>query len=458
MKRVLLMAVVIAACSSSSSDAPLVVDDGCQALLAGTTHDDSSPGFCTAPYPSDFYRAPDGHIALTGAAELQQASGARSDAHLAFPSDGFSTLSTIVASLPGDVAHDGLATALDDASVSLAPASASVLLEASTGTRVPHYVDVYDRVQDGQRRPIVIRPLAPLKPKTRYVVALAGVKVEGGALASPAEGFRRLRDRAGDPALGAWARFESDVFAPLVTAGVPRESLQLAWDFTTGSAELPSRDMLHVRDLTQAWLAANVPVVTIASASAASDRLATIVKGSVTGPLFLDSADPGAHLVRGGDGAVTQNGTTSFDFEATIPSSLLAKPTPGRVIAYGHGFFGGIDELEGDGARTIADALGAMLISTRWWGMSHADFGVVANALAKDPDHILVFTDSVHQAMANWLVLIAAIRGPLGKAPELHRAGGGDLVYDPTFVAYFGASQGHILGGTLAALADFDRV
>ncbi len=459
MKRVLAIACVLAACSSKSSgDSPLVVDDGCQALLAGTTHDDASPGFCDAPYPSDFFRTADGHVAFRGAAQLEQASGKRTDVHVGFPSDGFSTLSTIVASLPGDVVHDGLATALDEATVSTSPASASVILEADTGVRVPHYADVYTNVADGQRRPIVLRPMLPLKPKTRYVVAFAGVKVDGGALAPSAEGFRRLRDKAADPALGAYARFENDVFAPLEKAGVTRASLQLAWDFTTGTTERATSDMTHVREMTLAWLASNTPMVTIASAADASDRLAKIVKGSVTGPMFLDSPSPGSHLVRGGDGAVAQNGTTTFDFEATIPSSLLAKPAPGRVLAYGHGFFGDVDELEGGGARTIADALGAMLISTRWWGMSHQDFGGVASSLTQDPDHVLAFTEEVHQAMANWLVLIAAIRGPLTKAPELHRPGGGDLVYDPSFLGYFGASQGHILGGTLTALADFDRV
>jgi hypothetical protein len=68
--------------------------------------------------------------------------------------------------------------------------------------------------------------------------------------------------------------------------------------------------------------------------------------------------------------------------------------------------------------------------------------------------------------MANWLVLMSAIRGPLTKQPELMRpnegagvvvgpsgaSNAGQLVYDPSFVAYFGASMGHILGGTLAAL------
>jgi hypothetical protein len=462
MKRIVVIfaLAVSSGCLSSSTDAqpaPLVVDDGCQPLLASDAHDDSSPGFCLAPYPSDFYHTGD-HIELHGNAAPLQANGKRSDPHLVFHAQGFSPVSTIVASLPGDVVHDGLASPLDDPGMSTSPQSPSILLDTVTGERVPHYVDVYDNVPDGARRPIVIRPITQLAPLRRYVVALAGMHVDGGAIAPPAEGFRRLRDSIADPALAPLARYENDVFAPLAKAGVARASLQLAWDFTTGTPDEPTRDMFAVREATLKWLETNAPTVTIASAADATDRLAKIIKGSVTAPLYLDSAAPGGHLSRDASGAIVQNGNTTFDFEATIPTSLATATTPGRIVCYGHGFFGDVDELEGNGARTIADKLGAILISTRWWGMSHVDFGVVANNLTQAPEHVTDFNEPVHQAMANWLVLVAAIKGPLAKAPELHRANG-DPLYDPTFISYFGASQGHILGGTLTTLVpDFTRV
>ncbi len=80
------------------------------------------------------------------------------------------------------------------------------------------------------------------------------------------EGFRRLRDNRshGDPALEPLqARFDRDVFPVLKTAGVVRSELQLAWDFTTGSDESISSDMLWVRALTQTWLTTHVPAVAI---------------------------------------------------------------------------------------------------------------------------------------------------------------------------------------------------
>jgi hypothetical protein len=67
------------------------------------------------------------------------------------------------------------------------------------------------------------------------------------------------------------------------------------------------------------------------------------------------------------------------------------------------------------------------------------------------------FAERVHQAMANWIVATSAMKTTVTALPEMRR--GAQPIYDPTFIGYFGASQGHILGGTLAALSpDFPRV
>jgi hypothetical protein len=60
--------------------------------------------------------------------------------------------------------------------------------------------------------------------------------------------------------------------------------------------------------------------------------------------------------------------------------------------------------------------------------------------------------------MVNWIVTVAAIRGPAASFAAFRRADGG-AAYDAAFTGYFGASLGHILGGTLAGLeTTFARV
>ncbi len=463
-----------------AAKAPLAIDDGCQPLLARTTVDEASRGTCLLPYPSDFYRDTSGaapRIALRGAAKPQRAAGGNADLHEVVAMDGFSLIPTIVATLPSSVMRDGLPGILDEPMQSASAASPTVILDPDTGAFVPHYTDKIDRGVDAEHEPIVLRAFSPLAPKKRYVVALKGVRLagpEGAAsdpskLAPPPEGFRRLRDRdvSRDPALAAMTdRFERDVFGPLERAGIARKDLQLAWDFTTGSEEQPREAMLEVRDLTLAWLSTNTPVVAVTETKPGTDRIWKTVTGTITGPLFLDQPGPEGRLFRGSDGHVAQNGTATFPFTVNVPESVRDRFEPGRALAFGHGFFGSQAELEGNGARTIADKLAAVEIGIDWWGMSKEDVGRVSSTLGDDPAHGADFTERVHQAMANWLVTMAAIKGPMTKLPELLRpsdgpgvvagpGGGtnaGQLVYEASFVGYFGASMGHILGGTLVGL------
>lgn len=470
------LAALAPACSSSSSsdeppvDAPLAVPDGCQPLLVDPG-DAPSTGPCLAPYPSDFHRVADARsptgfrLGLRGAARPKKPSGEDADIHDVVAADGASLVPTIVCGLAGDIVHDGLPGVLDDPSKSANASSGTILIEADSGTFIPHYTDVVDR-KDGTHTPIALRTFSPLKPRTRYVVAIAGARLapEAGSteapLAPPPEGFRRLRDgtTANDPALAALApRFDAEVFSALTRAGVALEHLQLAWDFTTGSVEQPLADMLRVRELTLAWIAANDPQLRVTATRDGTGNLAKVVTVEMNAPLFLDKRDPGSRLVHGADGKVVQNGTTPFNVTIVVPNVVRDRTEPGRALAFGHGFFGDTGELEGEGARAIAEKLGAVLFGTDWWGMSKDDFRIVSDSLSTRPEHVADFAERTHQAMANWLVTVAAIRGPLTKLPELRRTTQEPL-WDPSFVGYFGASQGHILGGTLAALADFPRV
>src|SRR5690606_12088930 len=132
---------------------------------------------------SDAFRVPapstaTGHrIVLPPAAQPRAVSDGRvADPHEVYPIDGFSTVATIVASLPSAVVGDGLPNILDEPSASAVPESRTLLLDVGRGALVPHYVDAYERGLSEEHRPIVLRAFAPLRPRARYVVALAGVR------------------------------------------------------------------------------------------------------------------------------------------------------------------------------------------------------------------------------------------------------------------------------------------
>src|SRR5690606_32904860 len=86
-----------------------------------------------------------------------------------------------------------------------------------------------------------------------------------------------------------------------------------------------------------------------------------------------------------------------------------------------------------------------------WQGMSVDDIGVTVSTMGADIKNAPTFSDRVPQAMVNWLVMSAAIAGPLKEDPAFQREGGA-LVYDDSQLSFIGISQGHILGGVLSAL------
>lgn len=475
---------ILTACSSEDGGdttpgkpvmASLGLAAGCQPLLAG---DD-----CFLPYPSDFHLTEDSSLpsgkryAPQGAAVLISDKGANADVSTWMPSDGASRNPTILTLLGSPVSMDGLVGILDPYERSTTLDSPTLLIEAETGELIPHFVDVDIRDDRPERQSLVFTPLTGLKEKTRYIVAVRRVKGPDGQFAKTPEGFRRLRDQENDPDLAPLlARYEQQIFSPLNKLTVDRSELQLAWDFTTGSDELTRRDMLHLRELTLDWLKTHSPEVTVDDVTEKNEdpQVWRTIRGKVKVPLFLESDQPGAALHRDGEGHVAQNGEAQIEYIARIPTSVRDHFGPARPLAFGHGFFGSRDEVIGGACAQMAQDLQMVFLSINWWGMSGDDLGKVASDLVNQPNKTAAFTDRLHQAMANWTVVTAAMRTTLAEQPAFHRPEEGQpgvskdpqgnsnakaALLDTSRVYFLGISQGHILGGTLAAFdPDLDRI
>lgn len=465
-------ALLAAGCASdvaptARGPATLEIPPGCDPLLGGEV--------CYLPFPSDHARKPDdasptgARVVVPEGARLVSSAGRSGDVHPALHLDGFSTLTPIVATLPGALSPRGLPEVNSDGALSVTVASPTLLLDVAAGALVPHYADVTgapgDEAELGMKRPLSLRAFGKLKPRTRYVVALRAVTTDAGDRAAPAEGFRRLRDKSADePALvGLRDRFERDVFAPLEKLGVVRSELQLAWDFTTGSEDAPLTDMLRVRELTLAWLKENTPKVELTRVEPRSGPSWRVVFGTIEVPAFVDSDQPGARLVRDASGAVMVRGVMKIPFSAHVPASLKATCAPGRSLAYGHGFFGTQEEMTSAPATTTSNTLAAVTFGVDWLGLSKPDLGWLANTLSAEPARVVEIADRLHQAMANWMVVTESVRRALFAAPELRRPESGEgscvaegkagaLLYEPSRIDYYGPSLGAILGGVLATL------
>jgi hypothetical protein len=443
-------------CACGPAAPPLALPEGCQPLLGGAD--------CLLPYPSDYFRVADAaqpsgaKLALTDAAKQKTKQGVVVDTTASLPIDGPSRSPTLITLLGSPVSPDGFVRLEQGGTPSLsADTSHTLLLEADTGAPVAHFVDLDPRATDPGRQALVLHPFVRLKAQTRYVALVHGATTPDGAPATPPEGFRRLRDRLsrGDPQLEPLqAHFDAAIFPVAEAAGVPRAEVQLAWDFTTGSDEWATRDLLAVREQTMAWLSANTPVVTVdevVDAPADKPEIFRVVRGHVTGPRFVDSPNPGAKLTRDAQGHVVQTGTVDFPFSAVLPVSVRDASGASGVFVFGHGFFGNLGEIEDSAVRGLAQEAGRTAIGTEWWGMHVSDIAKVGDALTSRPGQAMQFVERVHQAMANFMVLSAAVK-PMRALPAFQRAGGEALLAGDVADGFIGISQGHVLGGTFAAV------
>lgn len=442
---------------------PLDIPAGCNPLAS--EHD------CLLPYPSDFFLVSDPampsgkRVQLTEAARPRTRKGEPFDFLQTHAADGFSQHQPIVAYFSRGVSTDGVVFHTDDAQRSLKPDSKVLLIEAASGQPVPVWAELDLNSTEPAEQALIIRPFVRLSNGKRYIVVLQGLSEatregKAGPLLTAPAGFGRIRDRraGSDPTLGPIARrYESDVFPVLERLGVDRSKLQLVWDFTTGSEEMNTRDLLALRADLLPKLQAKPPTVTITSlleyTKMVNENIWLRIEGTIRVPLYLKSTELGAPLHRDASGKVAQNGEAEVPFTLQIPHS--ANPAdaafePARILQYGHGFFGLREEINYGYMRGYSNEQRYITVAVDWWGMSEPDLNQVFGDALSKPGTAFDFVDRLHQAMANMIALSYAVKGSFTQLPELMRFG--KLLYDPAKLYYYGISQGAIFGVTMLSM------
>ncbi|MCA9641038.1 MAG: hypothetical protein KC492_10100, partial [Myxococcales bacterium] len=250
-------------------DAPPLLGQDCDPL---STH-------CGFPFPSNVYlvddpdgKTPSGKVVAFGKTTLPRfAFGPSIHPALFAHLDGFSPGQGPMTYFP-QVADDGFPTpeSIDD---SLKADSRTILIEADTGRHIPHWVDIdYSTNLDGKdglddERTFMLRPAEHLKHGTRYIVAMRGLKNYDGALIEPSEAFKSLRDGSDSNEYSVNQRRElyADIFSKLDAAGVAKDDLQIAWDYTTATRENTTARLIEMRDLALAAVGDDGPTYSVKS-------------------------------------------------------------------------------------------------------------------------------------------------------------------------------------------------
>jgi len=368
-----------------------------------------------------------------------------------------------------------------------------VLVNAATGEHHLMFAEIDANATSDANRAVIVHPSVNLAEGTRYIVALRRMKDASGTLIAPTADFLAYRDGTptGDSLKEARRPHMEAIFTTLAAAGIDRDDLYLAWDFTVASERSLSERLLFVRDDGFSRLGSNAPTFTVAnvlehpctagsppygacstdadcvgggsgscntSADGVDTRIFRRVVGTYDVERYVDSTTPPARFVLDVDGLPTHQATPQpASFVCNIPRMALpsaAGPAvPARASIYGHGLLGSNTEVSSGNVEDMANEHNFVFCATKWIGMSNEDVGNAITILG----NLTLFpslTDRLQQAMLDQLFLARLLIHPSGfVANTAFQDSGGNPVLDTSDVFFDGNSQGGIFGGTVMAIA-----
>jgi hypothetical protein len=417
--------------------------------------DPLDPAHCLLPWPNDHFRK-HGRLALRDAMMPRNAAGNPVRAADYNRSDGFSPGQIILTRVPRLDLRRSRAVPVTNMRRSFARNAPIVVIDARTGKRRLIWAELDSQAPSARGQTLLVHPGVNWREGRRYIVALRNLKDSRGRGLEARRAFRRFRDGR---ASGPRARHFDRIFRRLEEAGIRRESLYLAWDFTAASAKSLSERMLSIRDRAFAALgdrdlgdlrpAGAPPPFAITGTEDLGD--VRRVDGTFTVPCFLNKpgCPPGARfrLNRRGLPVRTPRNVQQERFICLVPEN----GTNGRPLLFGHGLLGGAEEVLP--LAPLATAGNFVACATDWSGMARED---IPNALSlsEDLSKFPTLPDRNQQGFLNFLFLGRLMVHPLGFPARPEFAG----KIDTRRLFYAGGSQGGILGGALTAVApDFER-
>jgi len=450
---------------------------------------------CLFPFPNDYYTI-HADTATGRQLDLQTASmpANRNGVHIEAAdynySDGFSSGQEIVTKVPGLDTQKALrrthAVRITDLGAYKREDAPVVVIDADTGKRWPIFTEVDKNPPKPEDRALIIRPAVNFDAGDRYIVALRHLRRGDGSKIRAPVAFRYYRDdvHSDQPAVEQRRHHFESIFRTLHDAGIGRQGLYLAWDFTVESDRSAAGRMLSIRnrafhqlgddnlsDLKVQGRSPNFDVTSVDSfdpcgndgcQDGESDSLARLVKGTVQVPCFLDQAGcpPGSRFDLDASGTPQRipGNFAEANFECIIPRSAVAGgPRKLRPSLYGHGLLGNASEVESDKLQTVASQHKMMFCATDWAGMSTPDVSNVITVL-QDLSRFPTIADRLQQGMLNFLFLGRAMIHSDGLSSDPAFRFGGKSLIDRRRLFYAGGSQGGIIGGSLTSVApDFNR-
>ncbi len=463
------------------------------------TCDFLDPSDCMFPFPSDYLTVADAttdsgrRVHFNLSAMPMNSSSVHIDPTGYNLNDGFSEGVTILTHVPNvDLAMTG-ATPITDIGSSLNANAPIVVVNATTLAHQILWAELDANAGSEPQRALIIHPATNFTEGQRYIVALRDMKDSGGATIAPNADFQAYRDNTptGDPAKEARRAHMESLFTTLAAAGVPRNNLYLAWDFTVESERNNTERMLFIRDDGFARLGGNAPTFAVTkvlehpctagtpaygacandadcvgggagscntSSTGIDSNILRRVVGTYNVERYVDSTTPPAKFQLDANGLPIHQATPQVaSFICNIPFAALptdAGPAnPARASIYGHGLLGSNTEVSSGNVEAMANEHNFVFCATKWIGMADEDVGTAVGIL-QDLSKFPNLTDRLQQSFLNQLYLARLMIHAQGfvSDPAFQDASSNPVI-DTSDVFFDGNSQGGIFGGSIMAIA-----
>jgi hypothetical protein len=422
---------------------------------------------CLLPFPSDALTVPDDtsitgrRVNLSAASMPANADGLNVDTARYNRNDGFSPGSAALVLVPGvDPDASGLPPVTDIAR-SIDTDSASIIIDATTGEALAHWAELDANATDDARRGLFLRPAVNYPNGHRIVIGLRNLVDADGTAIEPTDVFLAYRDRLESDVPEVEARRDEmeQVFADLESAGVAREELTIAWDFTVISTENLTGPLVHMRDDAFERLGGAAPAFTIETNAAEPEEQRRVIEGTYDVPLYLEAdgaSGTGLNLPDGSD-LPESNGAITARFRCQVTETSTPED-PGAGLLYGHGLLGTERQTTSAGPTLVAQNHNYVVCGTALIGMAEEDTGNAAASLI-DPSNFSTLVDRLLQGHLNTLFLGRLMKHPDGFVSDpAFQSDDGRPLLDIDDLSYYGISQGGIMGPVSTAISpDWDR-
>ena len=518
---------------------------------------------CLQPWPNDFYTkdasTPTGKQLNLGENSTPMNSGNPNPTHMSVEdinrADGFSPGSAILLKVPGldtpAAFNNSNLVPLNDISKYKDANASVVLIDAATGERQPIWAELdanpttvdptYGPDPDGNgpldppllnagginlnptnTGPVnlMVQEAKNLQAGHRYIVAFRNLKDASNQAIDAPVGFKVYRDNLPtQQAVVENRRAHMDsVLSDLSTkAGISKDGLYMAWDFTVASERSSTGRMTDIRDdafsklgdtnLANRKIEGNSPTYVIdawcdkgetsadgtgpfaadnkCEGSGGTGTLAPVPNGTSTQrtvlghltnvPCYLNQngCPSGAEFAFNPDGSVKLDAgfTTNVPFRCIIPKSIVSSGTvvPGGTGTYGHGLLGSLNQI--NATEAISNATNSTYCAMNFDGFSTFDLGLILQSLS-NLSNFHKAVDRMQQGFVNFLMVQRALVHPDG----LHDSSAFNMTFNGTTPlvtpasaidisqgadtrgVYYGISQGGIMGGAVTALSpDADK-